>query len=114
MPFTRRQFLTSGLAVVSTASSLPLFVERSAWALAAPAGSATKDRPGVPEGRVLVVVQLSGGNDGLNTVVPFGHREYYKARPRLAVEEREVLRVGGVDGVGLHPALAPVRDMLGE
>ena len=59
--------------------------------------------------RVLVVVNLQGGNDGLNTVVPFGMPAYYKYRPTLAVSQNDVLRIDAT--VGLNPALAPLKAM---
>ena len=52
---------------------------------------------------VFVVLSLSGGNDGLNTVVPFGDANYYKARPRLGIRERDVLKAA--DGFGFHPSM---------
>ena len=75
--FTRREFLCSGLAVVSTTSTIPAFLTDSARLMATPEGARVSSRPGVPEDRILVVVQLSGGNDGLNTIVPYGHDAYY-------------------------------------
>jgi uncharacterized protein (DUF1501 family) len=59
--------------------------------------------------RVLVVVYFQGGNDGLNTVVPFGMPAYYKYRPTLAVTQNDVLRIN--DTVGLNPQLKPFKDM---
>ncbi len=59
--------------------------------------------------RVLVVVYFQGGNDGLNTVVPFGMPAYYKYRPTLAVAQNDVLRIN--DTVGLNPQLKPFKDM---
>ena len=53
--------------------------------------------------RILVVLELSGGNDGLNTVVPYGDPAYYRARPKLGIPEREVLKVA--DGFGFHPSM---------
>ena len=58
--------------------------------------------------RVLVVVQLSGGNDGLNTLVPVTDGRYHDARPTLAVAEGDALALPGQDRLGLHPALAPL------
>lgn len=58
-------------------------------------------------GKILVVVQLSGGNDGLNTVVPYRNDIYYRERPTLAIPSEKVLPL--TDDVGLHPALAPLR-----
>jgi uncharacterized protein (DUF1501 family) len=59
--------------------------------------------------RVLVVVYFQGGNDGLNTVVPFGMPAYYKYRPTLAVTQNDVLRIN--DTVGLNPQLKPFKDL---
>ncbi len=60
--------------------------------------------PGAVEGRVLVVIDLVGGNDGLSTLIPAGNPAYYDARPSLAVPQEEVLWLD--DDVGLHPSLA--------
>ncbi len=60
------------------------------------------------DGRVLVIVNLEGGNDGPSTVVPAGSSAYYSARPRLAIEEGEVLTVN--DRIGLNPNLARLHE----
>lgn len=60
--------------------------------------------PGAVDGRVLVIVDLAGGNDGLSTLVPAGDPRYYDYRPDLAIAEDDVLALD--DEVGLHPALA--------
>ena len=57
--------------------------------------------------KILVVIQLGGGNDGLNTIVNHGNDLYYKARPQLAISASEALKLD--DMQGLHPALAPLR-----
>ncbi|MDX1682192.1 MAG: DUF1501 domain-containing protein, partial [Phycisphaeraceae bacterium] len=75
-------------------------------------GPATGQRAGVDEDRVLVVVQLSGGNDGLNTVIPKGQARYYDDRPRLAIPENEIVAIPGADDLGLHPALRPIAEMV--
>jgi uncharacterized protein (DUF1501 family) len=64
------------------------------------AGVSTAPPPG---GRSLVVIYLGGGNDGLNTVAPFGQGAYYDARPTLAIKESEALPLTGK--LGLHPNL---------
>ncbi|MDX1904483.1 MAG: DUF1501 domain-containing protein [Thermonemataceae bacterium] len=51
----------------------------------------------------LVIIQLSGGNDGLNTIIPFENDLYYQARPRLAIPKTEVIKLS--DNLGLHPAM---------
>ena len=70
-PLTRRSFLQGSLAMVSTAATVPAFLSSASNVLAA-ADATNPNLPGVPSDRVLVVVQLSGGNDGLNTVIPYG------------------------------------------
>ena len=60
--------------------------------------------------RLLVVIQLDGGNDGLNTVIPYNDELYAKNRPTLQVPTKDVLRIS--DEVGLHPALQPAAEML--
>lgn len=111
--FTRRAFLSRGIVLASSAATIPLFLESSAYALAQGAG-ALSSRPGVPDERILVVVQLSGGNDGLNTVIPYGDRGYYNARPGLAVPERDVLKLDSREAVGLHPRMDALKSLYDE
>ena len=59
--YTRRLFLQQGLTLASMASTAPLFIQRSAMGMMRPLGSLTTSQAGVPEDRVLVVVQLGGG-----------------------------------------------------
>jgi uncharacterized protein (DUF1501 family) len=63
--------------------------------------------PDEAEGRSLVVVQLTGGNDGLSTIVPFGDDAYAKARPTIAIPGKDVLAIDGYRG--LHPGLAGLK-----
>jgi len=56
------------------------------------------------DGNILVVLQLAGGNDGLNTVIPVGNDEYLKARPKIAIRDKAALLLDSK--TGLHPALA--------
>ena len=60
--------------------------------------------------RILVVVELAGGNDGLNTVIPFGDETYRRLRPKLAIAKSDVLDIG--DGLGFHPAMRGFADLL--
>jgi len=61
------------------------------------------------DGRVLVLVQLAGGNDGLNTIVPHAHDAYYTNRPSLAIARDQVLDLNGE--IGFHPSLANLRPL---
>jgi uncharacterized protein (DUF1501 family) len=98
---SRRDFLERGLYGIGVGAALPMFVSRTTAALTAQAlqGTSIEKHPE----RILVVVELSGGNDGLNTVVPYGDPAYYRARPHLGIPEGEVIKVG--DGFGFHPSL---------
>jgi uncharacterized protein (DUF1501 family) len=110
--FTRREFLGAGLTLASAAATIPAFLERSAFGLPMPAPGCSSI-PGTPEDHILVVIQLSGGNDGLNTVIPFGQAAYYKARTSIAIPQDKVLRLGGPgsDGIGLHPAMRGLKEL---
>ena len=64
---------------------------------------------GSPTDRVLVVVQLGGGNDGLNTVVPYADAAYATARPTIGVPSDHVLHLD--EHFGLHPALTGIKSL---
>ena len=59
--------------------------------------------------KVLVIIQLSGGNDGLNTVVPYRNDIYYKSRPSIAIPREKVLKLN--DDLGLNPAMQSLRSL---
>ena len=101
---SRRDFLRAGVGsstLLASSLSVPTFLARTADALAATSANG---------GRVLVVLQLDGGNDGLNTVVPYGDDHYRKHRPHLQVPKNQVHRID--DRMGLHPALAGLEQLL--
>ena len=62
--------------------------------------------------RVLVVLSMSGGNDGLNTLVPYTNSNYYDYRRTLGVQEDQVLKIN--DEVGFHPSMTELKDMYDE
>ncbi len=96
---TRRDFLRLGLGsstLLACGATVPAFVARSAAALA--------DGPAARRDRILVVLQLDGGNDGLNTVVPHRDDVYRRLRPRVALPANGLHRLN--DDLGLHPSLA--------
>ncbi|HIE93482.1 MAG TPA: DUF1501 domain-containing protein, partial [Acidobacteria bacterium] len=98
---SRRDFLRKGLYGVGVTAGLPLLLSRTTEALTAEALRGTSMETN-PE-RILVVVELSGGNDGLNTVVPFGNDEYYRVRPNIGIRESDVITIE--DGFGLRPSM---------
>jgi len=109
---TRRDFLRSGLTLVSTAATVPLFLDRTATALAGPASGTKKAGSGASNDRILVVVQLAGGNDGLNTIIPYRSDIYYRARPQLAIAKAQALAL--TDELGLHPAATGMKKLFDD
>ena len=67
----------------------------------------TTSVPTPPQNPVLVIVQMAGGNDGLNTLVPLDGI-YHDARPTLALSDSDLISLTGINDFGLHPALAPL------
>lgn len=100
MLIKRRTFIQTG--TLATASlMLPKFLKAFEQGALVPPGN-----------RVLVILQLSGGNDGLNTVIPVRNDLYYKARPRLGIVRDKALTL--TDEAGLHPALTAFRDLFDQ
>ena len=97
---SRRDFLRRGLYGVGMTAGLPMLLGRTSAALAAQSLLGDSEAFG---DRILVVVELSGGNDGLNTVVPVRNDEYYRVRPTLGIAKSKALPI--TDEAGLHPSL---------
>ena len=62
--------------------------------------------------RVLVVIQLTGGNDGLNTIIPISDELYYKARPKLAIPKSDVIKINAE--TGLHPSMRGIASLIDD
>lgn len=99
----RSRFLLGSVAGLGVAAVLDSPFAR---ALASPA---LPGLPGSADERVLVVVNLQGGNDGLNTLVPYGAADYYRYRPTLGIASSEILDIDGA--VGLNPAMRSLKAM---
>lgn len=100
MPFTRRGLFKGG-ALVAFGLTAPTFLTITAQHTAEASTSS-------PTGaNILIVLQLGGGNDGLNTVIPYADPAYRAARPTLAIPEPEVLPLS--EYVGLHPSMAALK-----
>src|SRR5262245_17861896 len=107
MSTTRREFLRysagGGAALLASGWTLPGFLSRTAMASARTVGA---------DERILVVVQLTGGNDGLNTVIPYRDDAYHQARPSLRIAPEQALQLD--DALGLHPDMAGLKGMYDE
>ncbi len=106
---TRRQFLRTGVLGGAFAWSVPAFLHRTILEMDARAADSLTQALSGRDGPILVVLQLAGGNDGLNTVIPLGNDEYHKARPTLAIADTDALRLD--DTLGIHPQLAKLKEL---
>jgi uncharacterized protein (DUF1501 family) len=97
---SRREFLRRA-SMLSLSPVLPCFLSDTAQAA-----------PAEPDARVLVVIQLDGGNDGINTVVPFGDDGYGRARKKLRLDPGDLHRLG--DHVGLHPSMRAAKELFDD
>jgi uncharacterized protein (DUF1501 family) len=100
----RREFLKTS-SLVGLGATVPTFLARTA--LAAPDAS----KPGAKD-TILVVVQLTGGNDGLNTVIPYKDDLYASYRPTIKIPADQVKKVN--DSIGLHPAMGELAGLLDD
>jgi uncharacterized protein (DUF1501 family) len=101
---TRRDFLARSLkasTLLACAPAIPQF-------LAATARAAEQDK----DGNILVVLEMGGGNDGLNTVIPYGDDLYHKYRPTLRKNKKELVKVN--DHIGLHDGLSGLQPLINE
>lgn len=96
----RRDFIKTS-ALASTAAFIPNFLQGIDLMSGIDAGF-----------KRLVIIQLSGGNDGLNTVVPFNNDIYYEMRPKLSISKGKVLQLN--DELGLHPAMTGIRSLFDD
>jgi uncharacterized protein (DUF1501 family) len=109
--------MKDGLAIAALGLVAPSFLVKSAYALGT--GRPTRGGGGMhvgeeaaalaTKGNILVVIQLSGGNDGLGTVIPHGDPTFFSSRPTLAPDKASILRL--TDSIGLHPNLPGLKSL---
>src|SRR5580658_1169240 len=106
---TRRQFLRSTVLGSALSWTVPAFLADTFAALhASAADSATQIATG-RDSTILVVLQMAGGNDGLNTAIPYSNDFYHKARPRIGQSADKILKLN--DGIGLNGKLDGFKDL---
>ena len=101
---TRRKMIQAtfgGAALITAGAAAPPFL----WGASRQASQKSDEK-------ILVVIQLSGGNDGLNTVIPYANDEYYRNRFTLAIDKAQVAKID--DEIGWHPALSGFARLLDE
>jgi uncharacterized protein (DUF1501 family) len=101
---SRREFIRDGVAAFTVSFAAPAFLSDIALAQGA-------------RGRSLVIVYLGGGNDALNTVVPYTDPFYFSRRPALAIPAGEVLQIGSDSSgkpLGFHPRLTGLHEIFNQ
>ncbi|HMG33420.1 MAG TPA: DUF1501 domain-containing protein [Blastocatellia bacterium] len=106
MPITRRQFIKRAAGAVTVGVIIPRYLT----------GTAGAQQLSLDASRKLVIIQLAGGNDGLNTVVPYTDSRYHALRPILGFNENELRTPGGESTVlngqfGLHPSMGQLKTL---
>jgi len=104
MTFSRRDFLIRSTGFVTVSAMVPRWAVKGAAAFEESVGAADS-------GRTLVVLELMGGNDGLNTVVPYADSLYPQLRSRIGIPVGSVLQLDG--GLGLNPVMAGLKSLWG-
>src|SRR5258708_7162289 len=105
MPTTRRQFIKRSAGIVTASVLLPKLLL---------GGTRGQETPAAANGKILVVIQLAGGNAGLNTVIPYAASNYHRLRPALGFSDTDLVDAQGQSTIlgsnlGLHPAMGEMK-----
>ena len=106
---TRREFLRTTVLGSALSWTVPVFLADTFAALQSQAADAATQIVTGKDSTILVVLQMAGGNDGLNTVVPYTNDDYHRARPKLGLSAQQVLNLNGQ--VGLHEAMTGFKSL---
>jgi uncharacterized protein (DUF1501 family) len=106
---TRREFLRRTVLTGALSWTVPTFLANTFAALQADAADRDTQIATGRDSTILVILQMAGGNDGLNTVIPHGNDYYYRSRPRIGIAAGQVLKLN--DRFGLHPNLAGFKEL---
>ena len=106
---TRREFLRRTVLGSALSWTVPAFLADTFSALQAQAADSAIQTATGRDATILVVLQMAGGNDGINTVVPYANDFYHKARPKIGLKPDEVLKLNGE--IGLHGAMKGFKEL---
>lgn len=106
---TRREFLSRTVLGGALSWTVPSFLANTFSALQSEAATKATQITTGKDANILVILQMAGGNDGINTVVPFGNDYYHKARPRIGLKAADVLKLN--DEIGLHDQLTGFKEL---
>ena len=107
---TRREFLRTTVLGSALSWTVPAFLADTFSALQSQAAdSATQIATG-KDSTILVVLQMAGGNDGINTVVPYSNDYYHQARPKIGLPAQQIIKLN--DDIGFHGALGGFKQSL--
>ncbi|MCB9465959.1 MAG: DUF1501 domain-containing protein [Candidatus Eisenbacteria bacterium] len=108
----RRSFLRRTLELSAAGLIVPASLRRGDFLDPARAYALGPNDPFA--GQILVLINLNGGNDGLNTVVPYNDPTYHAVRPTLAMDPGQVIQIEPGLGTGLHPQLQPLESLYNQ
>lgn len=106
---TRREFLRRTVLGSSLAWTVPAFLSNTFAVLQAAAADSLTQADTGKDATILVVLQMAGGNDGINTVVPYANDFYHKARPKIGLKDDQVLKLNS--DVALHGAMKGFKEL---
>ena len=109
---TRREFLRTSMLGAAVSISLPVFLQKTFFTLDAMAADSAVQTATGKDGTILIVLQLAGGNDGMNTVIPYADDAYYRARPVIGIPKNTVIPLN--DYAGLNPKLVGLKGLFDE
>ncbi|HEY3932404.1 MAG TPA: DUF1501 domain-containing protein [Verrucomicrobiae bacterium] len=106
---TRREFLRTTVLGSALSWTMPMFLANTFAALHADAADSATQIISGKDSTILVVLQMAGGNDGINTVVPYTNDFYHKARPKIGLSPQQILNLNGE--IGFHGAMTGFKEL---
>jgi uncharacterized protein (DUF1501 family) len=106
---TRREFLRTTMLGSALSWTVPAFLANTFAAMQSEAADSSTQIVTGKDNTILVVLQMAGGNDGINTVVPYSNDFYHKARPKLGLSTQEILKLN--EEIGFHGAMTGFKNL---